>query len=181
MSGIDLTNVLISIVISLAVAHLLGGIGRIMRAPQVKFSILQGAWVAFLLVECVNFWVSSALTHLPSVTYPQVLRAFFSSAGLYLACWMILPDETPKEPIDLGAFFDANRRKFLGVLVIYNAMIGINMMNSPWVATGSWTAWLGTAAVAAAWIWPARAVQYLAVAVLLTMQTTYEMQFTWKF
>lgn len=181
MTGNDLISVLVSIVISLAIAHLLGGIGRIMRAPKVTFSVLQGAWVVFLLLECVSFWVSTALTREPSWTYPGVLRAFFTSAALYLSCWLILPEETPKEAIDLDAFYDANRRRFLEIQLIYNLMIGVNMMSNPSVASGSWTAWLGAVAIGAALLWPARAVQYLAVIVLLTVQTTYEVQFTWKF
>ena len=74
-----------------------------------------------------------------------------------------------------------DRRKFLGALVVYTLLVTVNMMLVPSMASGAWTAWLGALAVAAAWFWSARAVQVLAVVVLLGVQTTYELQFIWKF
>lgn len=182
MSGNDLINVLVSIVIGLAIAHLLGGVGRIMRAPKVTYSLLHSAWVLFLLLECVSYWVSSALTRSASGwTYPSVLRAFFTSALLYLSCWLLLPDETPKEAIDLVGFYNTNRKKFLGVFVIYTMMISINLTVDSRSATGSWTGWLSVLAACIAWIWPARAAQILAVVILFAVQTAYEVQYTWRF
>src|SRR5689334_6509280 len=124
MTTFEFVSVLLSIVVSLAFAHLLTGIARLIQAKVVNPSLPYIGWLGIFLFCCVGYWFSlwqARATAQWSLTY--VLFWLALGAVLYLTCWLVVPTESAvEEQIDLSAFFETRRRSFLGAYLVYTAM-----------------------------------------------------------
>ena len=97
---------------------------------------------------------------------------------LYLATWLVVPTERAAENgIDLPAYHDANRRKYLGALFIYQLLgVAANLSVSS-LSAAVWFVVPGLASVAAAWLWRDRRIQLAALAVYVLMTAWYASQY----
>ena len=175
MRPFEYISVLLSIVISLALAHLLNGIARIIENGFRRFSIPLAQWIAFCLFLCVDYWFSIWHARDESAwTLGYVCQLLLQAAVIYIASRLIVPTPIADQTIDLTAFFESNRRKFMGVLVVLavineatNLTLGgfsslvLGLMVIAWVVLFT-----------AAWIWKSQSVQ-LAVAVANVVLTAY--------
>jgi hypothetical protein len=164
MTAFEFVSVLLSIVVSLAFTHMLTGTARLIQAKRVRISLVYALWVLMIVFCCVDYWFS--LWSLRDATeWPLTLVLFLLSAAtvLYLVSWLIVPAEI-NDGIDLVAFHDDNRRKYVGAFCIY--MLFGAVANS--IIQGFQSAVLlsfGFAALgAAAWIWRDARIQWLAIA-----------------
>jgi hypothetical protein len=166
MRPFDLVLVLISMVLSLALAHLLTGLGRIIRAPKVRLSMVHTLWSIYLILECIDFWMSLWLGRNITWTLPLVLMTFVNSAALYLACWLAMPETERGEAIDFVAFYEADRRKILGPIVAYLALTTLYMATTGGLDF-AWTAAVPLVATLLAFVCPAHPLQLLAPLITL--------------
>ncbi len=63
MGPFEYISVLLSIVISLALAHLLSGIARMIENGVRRFSIPLAQWILFCLFLCVDYWFTIWRVH----------------------------------------------------------------------------------------------------------------------
>lgn len=110
----------LSIVVALALTHLLGGIASILRDGVARHSSVYYAWVAILLFSCVDFWFSLwGLRSTAAWPLPFVLFLLFSSTLLYLSCHLVVPAAPDGGAFDGRAFHAANRRRYVGAFFLY--------------------------------------------------------------
>ncbi|MFT3726266.1 MAG: hypothetical protein QM759_00365 [Terricaulis sp.] len=124
MTTFEFVSVLLSMVVSLAFAHLLTGIARLLQTKIVNPSLPYIGWIGIFLFGCVDYWFSlwQARTT-PVWTMAYVLFFLAVGAMLYLTVWLTVPGERDvAEDIDLTKFHQTHRRKFLGVYAIYTVM-----------------------------------------------------------
>jgi hypothetical protein len=119
MRTFEFVATLLSIIISLAFAHLLSGIAHIIQNGVKRFSLLLTHWIAFCLFLCVDYWFTiwhARNREIWSLGYVCLLLA--QGAIIYVAARLVVPAPTHEGPIDLTAFFDHHRRKFMGAIAV---------------------------------------------------------------
>lgn len=110
MTTFEFVSVLLSFVVSLALAHLLTGVARMVKASGVKPSVLLFGWMGVALFDCIDLWFS--LWHARDTgvwTVPYVLLWLAAATSIYFFIWLIVP-EGEFEGRDLRADFEQTRR-----------------------------------------------------------------------
>ncbi len=137
MSTFEFVSVLLSIVISLAIAHLLTGVAQALKAKKVRVHWVLVGWWLFVLMLCVDYWFSVwRLREAPIWTLGFVLTWLALAAITYITAWLVVPDNDAEGTMDFVAHSEANRRKYLGGLLA-------------WVIGGRWSM-----ATRRRWSWP---------------------------
>jgi hypothetical protein len=167
--------VLLSIIISLAFAHLLNGIAHIIKNGIGRFSLLLANWIVWCLFLCVDYWFSvwhARGNTIWSLGYVSLLLT--QGAIIYIASRLVVPAPTDEEPIDLEKYFDDNRRKFMATiatLALVNEATNLTLVGFNTSLLGLLVAgWV--LLFTAAFLWKSRRVQY-AVAVANAVMTIY--------
>jgi hypothetical protein len=179
MTTFEFVSVLLSIVVSLAFAHLLTGIARLVQAQGVRFSLFYAGWMGVFLFCCLDYWFSLWQIRGTNVwTLGYVVFWLVLATMLYLATWLIVPTERAVENgIDLAAYHDANRRKYLAALFVYQTLGVAANLSVASLSAAAWLAIPGLASLAIAWLWRDRRVQFAALSVYILMTAWYASQY----
>jgi len=107
-------TVLISIVLGLGIAHLLGGVARsISRRSTLTFYWPTLVWIVVLLILIVQvWWVDFSLNSVPRWTLAGFASTLFIPATLYFMSFLILPETN-----DMRETYFENRVWFFSLLV----------------------------------------------------------------
>jgi hypothetical protein len=107
-------TVLISIVLGLGIAHLLGGLARsVSRRKTTAFYWPTLVWILVLLITIVQvWWVDFSLSRQTQWTLPGFASTLLIPATLYFMSFLILPETT-----DMREAFFENRVWFFSLLV----------------------------------------------------------------
>lgn len=175
MQSFDYIAVLLSIVISLALAHLLTGLARLIQNGICRFSVPLAQWILFCLFLCVDYWFSIWRVHEESVwTLPYVCLLLSQAAIIFVAARLIVPGESGEALIDMTAFFERNRRKFMAVvltLAVVNEVTNLSLPGFGSLHVGLLVAaWILLFCIG--WVWQSHRVQ-LAVAAANVGLTAY--------
>lgn len=174
MTTFEFVSVLLSIVVSLAFAHLLTAIARLIQSDGVKFSWFWAGWVGILLFCCVDYWFSLWLARDTSVwSFGYVVFWLVLATVLYLSVWLAVPNFEGGTYRDLPAFFAANRRRMLGAVFLYLLMGNLGNMTVEAFKSAAPLVVLWLSPIAAAWVWADRRVQAAALAMLYVLMTYY--------
>lgn len=169
MTASEHVLILLSLVVSLALAHLLSGIARLIHARHVRWSWLHGAWRLLVFVLLVDFWISVWQLRLQEDW--NILQVFFWMAMAtiqYLIAALVVPDKIPDSGIDLADFHERNRSRYIGLFFVnlifavaanlmlegfssanYINVLGIVFMVAAGFTKPSWLQWAGTIGLAA--------------------------------
>lgn len=116
MTASEHVLILLSLVISLAFAHILSGIARLIQAGNVRWSWLHAVWVLFVLLLLVDFWISVWQLRLEENWNILMVLFWMTMAILnYLISALVVPDHVPDDGIDLRDFHETNRKRYLGL------------------------------------------------------------------
>lgn len=165
MSTFEFVSVLLSFVVSLAFAHMLTGVARLVRAKSVKPSFVLFGWMGVAFFECVDIWFS--LWHARetgSWSFSYVLLWLLAATSLYLFAWLIVP-EGDLDGRDLNAHFHDTRRKFLIAHASYMSLgwlINATVTAFQELASPAFLLWF--VPIVAAWAWANKWVQWAALA-----------------
>jgi hypothetical protein len=119
MTSFEYVSVLLSIVIAIALAHILSAIARMVEHGVVKFSVPLAQWIGFCLFLCVDHWFQVWRLHGQSDwSLPFVLQLLFQASLIYLASYLVVPSSSDDQALDMTKFFNASRRKFMGVILL---------------------------------------------------------------
>ena len=175
MQPFDYVAVLLSIVVSLALAHLLTGIARMIQDGVRRFSIPLAQWILFSLFLCVDYWFYVWHLHgerLWSLGYVTLLLT--QAAMIFVAARLIVPAASDDGAIDMTGFFERNRRKYMAVVIALAAVNGLINLSLPGFGSlqlallvGVWIVLFGVS-----WLSPSSRVQ-LAVAAANVLLTAY--------
>ena len=128
MSTFEFVSVLLSIVISLAIAHLLTGVAQALKARKVRFQWVLAGWWLFVFMLCVDYWFSVwRLRDAPVWSLGFVLTWLGLAAITYITAWLVVPDTDAEGTMDFHAHSETNRRKYLGGMLAW--VIGGTVVN----------------------------------------------------
>lgn len=178
MTTFEFVSVLLSLVVSLALAHVLTVMARMLVAKEMKFSFLLFGWMAVALFNCIDLWFSLwAARDTPAWSLGYILLWLAAAIAIYLFAWVVAP-EGKLDGVDLRAYYEENRRKFLPLATLY-LVFGflINMTVSQFQALASVQAAAFYMPAIAAWIWPQRWVQFAALTFHWLLLIGYAVQF----
>jgi len=164
MTAFEFVSVLLSLVISLAVAHLLTGIAEALKAKKVRFHWVLAGWWLFVFMLCVDYWFSVwRLRDAPAWTLGFVLIWLVLAAITYIAAWLVVPEKDADGTMDFVAHHEANRRKYLGTLIAW--VLGGTIVNgyTPSMEIANLLAPLFVIIFLASIIWKHRLVQIAAI------------------
>jgi hypothetical protein len=120
-------SVMISIILGLAAAHVLGSIARVVNHRErivMYWPSLVWAGTLFLLVAQL-WWADASLRTYTTWSFGAFLVLLAQLALLYLLCALILPVPDRADTFDMHAAFARNRTWFLGVLLL---LIGLSFV-----------------------------------------------------
>jgi hypothetical protein len=180
MTPFEYVSVLLSIVISLALAHLLVGVAKIIKVGVSRWSIPLIGWIGLMAFMCVDSWFSTWHARADPVwSLGFVCFLLLMGAILFIDCWLVVPDIEGTEPVDLEAYHAVIRRKFLPGLLAYLCLgIVANLMLEDFQSP-TLMLLVGTEAalVVTAWIWESPRVQVGVIAAIYVLSAWYSVNF----
>ena len=180
MTAFEYVSILLSIVVSLALAHLLHGFAQIIKAGVSRGSAIVVGWNVYAAMMCVDYWFSVwSVRNEPVWTLGFVAFLLLLGSMLYLACHLVMPDVDHGRPVDLVEFRDARPRRYLSAFFAYQAAGALSNVALP--GFQSTTMYLLSAAqlslVAVAWARPTARVQGLVLVALYVLFGYYAVRF----
>jgi hypothetical protein len=126
--------ILISLVIGLAMAQVLTGLGRLIQArARVVFYWPSVVWaVLFLVIQIESWWSLFRMRGVQVWNFFAFLVVVAHPVGLYLICSLILPDPaefSAARPVDLRANYFDHRHWFYGLIIA----VSVTRLARPWV------------------------------------------------
>lgn len=120
MSAFEFISVLLSIVVGLALARLLTGVGRALETRRkTRFYWVQGVWVINVVLLLVAFWWATLFSHVGAETwyFPNFALLLAYSVLLFLQAVLIIPADLG-EGADLETHFFEVRPWFFTLLAL---------------------------------------------------------------
>lgn len=132
MTAFEYVSILLSIVVSLALAHLLHGVATVIKAGVSRWSAVVVAWNAYAAILCIDYWFSVwSVRNEPVWTLGFVTFLLALGGLLYLCCHLVMPDVEHGRRVDLAGFRDARPRRYLAVLFAYQACGAVANLSLP--------------------------------------------------
>lgn len=118
MQAFAYLSVLVSIIIGLGMAHVLGAAVRMIRnRARVRFYWPAIAWALNLFgLLLLVWWAEFSLNHHDRWTFAQYAVTVLIPVLLYVAASLVLPGGDSDEPVDLHATYAFNRVWFLSLV-----------------------------------------------------------------
>ena len=129
MSSFEFLSVLISVVVGLAIANMLNGIGRLIyRSKELKLSVSFVAWTVFLFLYLVIYWWTIVFGWQEWQNWNLLIFLFVLIYGvvLFLLSVVLFPAELPAS-WNPGEHLIEMRRWFFG---IFAGLIVVEVMDS---------------------------------------------------
>lgn len=110
-------RMVLSMVVSLAIARLLSGLAKFAQHPgHPKVYAIHVMWAIYMLIMLIHFWWwEFALSHVPKWHFGTFAFVVGYGAVLYLLCAMLFPDDIA-EYDGFRGYFLSRRRWFFGIL-----------------------------------------------------------------
>ncbi len=123
MTPYEYLTVFISVVLGLAVVHLLSGVALLLDTRiRARPDWIHGVWTANVLVTTVLvWWHNFRLTEITEWTLPFFLNLVAYSLVLYLLSGLLYPVRG-SEVVDFKAHFEANRTRFFTVALVFQVV-----------------------------------------------------------
>lgn len=145
----------LSIVVALALTHLLAGIAAMLRAHVVRPSWRYAAWVGIFMFACVDYWFSIwGLRTQTEWSLGFVLYLLVLATLLYISVHLVVPHVSEGAELDLSAFDDAHRRKYLAAFAAYIAIATIANLSISGFESAVWINMVTLGLLSCAWLWP---------------------------
>lgn len=144
MSNFEFVFSLLVILLSLALAEVLGGLARVVkRRPRIRVGWATGLLATWVTTETVLFWrvvwrARNALTDQSAVLF----GGFLVTAFCYFAAALVFPDDLEGQT-DLDDYFAQEKGKAIGAVLAANALaFGLRPATMGW-ASWSYIEWWG--------------------------------------
>jgi hypothetical protein len=120
-------QVLISIILGLAITHLLASVHKVVQAGRrVRYYWLTLLWTVLVFIAQVEWWWASfEFQHQSEWNFFFFLFVLLSPVTLYLAAAFVLPDVERDGSYDLELYYYSTGRWFFGMIALSTAFDGI--------------------------------------------------------
>jgi len=119
MTASEHVLILLSLIISLALAQVLSGLARLIQARGVRWSALHAVWVFYTFLILIDYWISVWQLRLQDVwTIWQVFFWVALAVLHYLFAALVVPSRALDGGIDLGDFHERNRSRYLSIFLL---------------------------------------------------------------
>lgn len=176
MTPFEFIVILLSILFSIAIAHMLQSVADLIRTrSRVRISWLHAVWMLAIFVTVLANWLSIwELRGLKEWTAGYMLLLVLAVLIQYFACVLVSPEAGPENPIDLVAFQEEQGPRYLFAFGLMNTIsIPLNLVTAGLYQVPAW-GWQNVAQAPAAaltfaaiFVWPRWARWPLALAVLI--------------
>lgn len=136
MTPFEFVSVFFSVVLGLAVAHLMGAIGELVEVRhRVRTCWVNSVWVfAVFLIQISGWWGMWDLKRAPSWDLKSFLLVVMYLSGIYLLTTMVLPRVSDGEkPLNLKEHYESVRPTFfatLAALLLLAAFINVSLFKT---------------------------------------------------
>lgn len=126
MNPFEYLSVLVSIIIGLAMSHLLSGTARLIQARRrVRWYAPTLIWLVLLFLAQVQIWWAAFDARQEiDWNFFGFLSFLLIPACAYLLCYLLVPDFEPGDDVDLERSFHDNQRWFFG---LFATIVAISM------------------------------------------------------
>jgi hypothetical protein len=123
MDFFNYVMVLASVIVGLAVTHLLQGIARLIQDPdRPKLYWVHLLWVLLMFLNALFFWWwEFGLSEVGRWTFELYLFTIFFAVVLYLICAVLMPSRIGGYT-DYRAYFFSRRRWLLGLVLLFSIL-----------------------------------------------------------
>jgi hypothetical protein len=120
MSAFEYLSVLVSIIIGLAMAHLLSASARLLQLRRrVRPHATTLCWMAFLFLANIQiWWVGFERSDEPTWLFFPFLLYLLIPITAFVLSYLVVPDLDTADAIDLRANFESNRPWFFSLLAL---------------------------------------------------------------
>jgi len=168
MSNFEFVFSLLVILLSLALAEVLGGLARVVkRRPKIRIGWGTGLLASWVMTETVLFWrvVWRARDTLMDRS-AELFAGFIITAFCYFAAALCFPDDLDGRS-DLDSYFEQEKRNVVGAMLAANALaFGLRPAVMGW-ASWSYIEW---------WGWILLAITFIAGFVVMLGSAVFAMQ-----
>lgn len=126
MSSFEYISVALSIVVGLALTHILrSAVAVFRRRTAIRFDALVIGWTGIILVKILGFWWSIFELDAQGIVTAWSLSSFLLllslAVVLYLAAALVLPSDAP----DLGVYFEEDGRWAVAAVAVYSLLAAV--------------------------------------------------------
>jgi len=141
MTPFEFVVILLSILFSIAIAHMLQSVADLVRAGRrVRYSGLHALWMLTVFVDVLANWISVwELRTLQAWTAGYILLLVLAILAQYLACVLVSPAVAREGPVDLVAFHREQGARYLFAFGMLNAIsIPLNLVTANLFGVPEW-------------------------------------------
>jgi hypothetical protein len=120
VTSFEFVFALYSIVVSLALTHMLGGFVDLRRASRVRVYAPHIMWALSAFMAPIGNWASMWSLREIEIWEPwSVILLIAAGLSQYVFCAFLTPDTRPGEEVDLKSFYEKERLRFLGFFFVF--------------------------------------------------------------
>lgn len=141
MTPFEFVVILLSILFSIAIAHMLQSVAGLVRGwGRVRFSWLHVVWMLAIFITVLANWVSIwELRGIREWTASYMLLLVLAVLLQYFSCVLVSPEATPDETIDLVAFQQTQGPRYLFAFGLLNTIsIPLNLVTADMYEVSMW-------------------------------------------
>lgn len=123
MEFFNYVMVLASVIVGLALAHLLQGLARMVQRPErAKLYWVHLLWIAYIFHTALFWWWwEFGLASIGQWTFELYLFVLYFAVLLYLLCAVLVPSSLGPYA-DYRAFYFSRRRWFFGLVLVFSLL-----------------------------------------------------------
>ena len=135
MSPFEFVFALVSVITSLAITHMIGGVVELIRSPRPgRIGLVHGLWIYFAFVLVIGNWAALWLTRDRDDWSPSLIAAHIATMiTLYAFAALVLPSN--EDRADISDFHEREGRRYMIAHLVFT-LIAIGLAFVRWEATG---------------------------------------------
>lgn len=141
MTPFEFVVILLSILFSIAIAHMLQSVAGLLRAGRrIRYSWLHAGWMLTIFIDVLANWLSVwELRTLQVWSAGYILFLILATLTQYIACVLVSPEVKSDGPVDLIEFHREQGPRYLFAFGLLNAIsVPLNLVTDHLFGVQEW-------------------------------------------